>query len=63
MIRIALKIFFRFKPTEITDASSVPSGLSWNILKFIAGKFRIELSSEIVPLSERTHLELICREQ
>ena len=42
----------RFRPVIITAASSIPSGRSWASRMFSAGKFRIEDSSVIVPLSE-----------
>ena len=41
--------------------SSIPSGLSCAILIIIAGKFKIEDSSVIVPLSEITQHEVFCK--
>ena len=52
-------IINRFKPTIITEASSIASGLSCACLIFKAGKFKIDDSSDIVPLSERTALAFI----
>ena len=44
----------RLKPTSMTAASSKPSGRSCTSRRFNAGKFRIDDSSVIVPLSEST---------
>ena len=52
-----------FIPTIITDASSIASGRSCASRMFSAGKFNIDDSSEIVPLSESTALAFIWSER
>ena len=47
-----------FKPTIITDASSIPSGRSCDFLN-LEQESNIEDSSVIVPLSERTAFAFI----
>ena len=50
-----------FNPVIISVPLSIPSGLSCIFLIVTAGKFKIDDSSVIVPLSEITNLELICK--
>ena len=48
-------------PPNIITPVSIDSGLSVDVLMLTAGKLTILLSSEIVPLSEATNNELICK--
>ena len=60
IFRETLEILSILSPVTTTDVSSTASGLSWDSLIFRALKFKIDDSSNIVPLSERTTNDSIC---